>query len=128
MTPDRLRACLPGCERFEASGPDTFSAQLRLGVGFLKGTYHGTVRVTEQRPHDTLGLAIEGSGLLGSLRASGTIHFAHAGSATHLLYDGEASVGGRVGALGERVISAAATRLIDLFFSCLASKVERNPV
>jgi len=128
MTPDRLRACLPGCERFEASGPDTFSAQLRLGVGFLKGTYHGTVRVTEQHPYDTLGLTVEGSGLLGSLHATGTIQFAQSASMTHLLYDGEATVGGRIAAMGERVISATAGKLIDLFFSCLASKVERNLV
>ena len=128
MTPERLRTCLPGCERFEASETDTFSARMRLGVGFVKGTYHGVVRVTEQQPFETLGLAIEGNGALGSLRANGMIHFAESGATTHLLYDGEAEVGGRVGAMGERVISATATKLIDLFFSCLASKVERNPV
>ena len=128
MTPDRLRTCLPGCERFEASGADTFSAQMRLGVGFVKGTYQGTVRVAQQQPFDTLGLAIEGSGALGSLRANGTIHFAESGGTTHLLYDGDADVGGTVGAMGERLISATASRLIDLFFSCLASKVEPHPV
>jgi carbon monoxide dehydrogenase subunit G len=128
MTPDRLRTCLPGCERFEASDADTFSAQMRLGVGFVKGTYHGYVRVTEQRPFDTLGLQVEGIGALGSLHANGTIHFAQSGETTHLLYDGEATVGGRVAAMGERVISATASKLIDLFFSCLASKVERHAV
>jgi carbon monoxide dehydrogenase subunit G len=124
LTPDRLRGCLPGCERFEASGPDTFAAQLRLGIGFLKGTYQGTVRVTEQQPHATLGLAVEGSGMLGSLRAAGTVHFAETDGITQLRYDGQAEVGGRVGAMGERVISGTASKLIDLFFSCLASKVE----
>ena len=128
MTPERLRTCLPGCERFEPSATDTFSARMRLGVGFVKGTYHGVVRVIDQQPFDTLGLAIEGSGALGSLSANGTIHFAESGGTTHLLYDGKADVGGRVGAMGERVISATASKLIDLFFSCLASKVERNPV
>jgi carbon monoxide dehydrogenase subunit G len=75
MTPDRLRRCLPGCERFEATDPTTFAATLRLGVAFLKGTYHGTVRVTEQDYPSRLGLAIEGTGLLGSLRAGGVLTF-----------------------------------------------------
>jgi carbon monoxide dehydrogenase subunit G len=128
MTPERLRTCLPGCERFESSGADSFTAQMRLGVGFLKGTYHGTIRVTEQQPYDTLGLAVEGSGLLGALRASGTIHFAESAGVTHLLYDGDATVSGRVASLGDRLISTTTTKLLDLFFACLTSKVERNSV
>ena len=124
MTPERLRGCLPGCERFEPNGPDNFDAELRLGVGFLKGSYHGYVRVTEQRPHTVLGLAVAGSGALGSLTANGTVLFDEQGEATHLTYIGSASVGGKIAALGERVITATTGRLIGLFFDCLASKVE----
>jgi carbon monoxide dehydrogenase subunit G len=125
MSPEQLRGCLPGCERFAPCGPDQFEAQLRLGVGFVKGTYRGTVLVAEQQPHTVLGLAVEGSGALGSLAAKGTVRFAEAGGATHLAYDGEAFVGGSVAALGERVVSTTTSRLISRFFDCVASKVEK---
>jgi carbon monoxide dehydrogenase subunit G len=128
MTPDQLRGCLPGCERFAPCGPDQFEAQLRLGVGFVKGTYRGTVLVTEQQPHTVLGLAVEGSGALGSLTAKGTVRFDEAGGATQLTYEGDAFVGGSVAALGERVVSSTASRLIGLFFDCVASKVEQSAV
>ena len=124
MTADRLRGCLPGCERFEPCGPDQFEAQLRLGVGWLKGSYSGTLLITEQQPPGVLGLAVEGSGALGSLAASGTLHFDEVAGATHLAYDGEAHVGGAIAALGEGVISATASRLIERFFDCVASHVE----
>jgi hypothetical protein len=125
MTPEQLRRCLPGCERFERSGPDQFEARLRLGVGMLKGSYDGSVHVTTQQPYSVLGLAVAGSGALGALVASGTVHFHEHDGLTDTSYDGEASVSGRVAALGERVTSATAARLIALFFDCVASHVER---
>jgi carbon monoxide dehydrogenase subunit G len=45
LTPERLRQCLPGCERLEATGQDVFAATMHLGIGFLKGSYSGTIRV-----------------------------------------------------------------------------------
>ncbi len=130
MTPDRLRHCLPGCERFEASGPDTFVASARIGVGFLRSTYSGTIRVVEQRYPEHLVLEVEGGGPLGTLRARGTLTLAAAGApgqdgaaaATELVYDGEAQVGGRVAALGEPLLSATADKLIGLFFDCVAEQ------
>jgi carbon monoxide dehydrogenase subunit G len=127
MTPERLRRCLPGCERFEATDPTTFSATLRLGVAFLKGTYDGTVRVTEQDYPSRLGLAIEGRGLLGSLRAGGVLTFsARAGGsgATDISYEGDVTVGGRISALGEIVVNATCDRLIGRFWDCVASQIE----
>ena len=126
LTPERLRTCLPGCERFEATGPDRYDARLVLGVGFLKGSYSGVVRVTESQPHDTLGLAVQGSGLLGSMHAGGILHFTEAGGVTVVRYDGDAGIGGRIAGLGERVVSATASRLINRFFDCVASKVEHE--
>ena len=126
LTPGRLRRCLPGCERFEATGPDTFSATMRLGVAFFKGKYSGTIRVLEQQPPERLALLVEGRGALGSLAASGTLTFAAAGGGTILRYDGEAQVRGAVASAGERVIAATADRLIGLFFDCMSSQLVRR--
>lgn len=123
MTPERLRQCLPGCERFEAAGPDTFAATMRLGVAIFKGTYTGVVRVTEQHYPERLVLTVEGGGLLGSLVAAGTLHLHDHGHATELRYQGDAQVGGRVGSLPARIVSATAERLIQLFFDCVAARV-----
>jgi carbon monoxide dehydrogenase subunit G len=140
LTPDRLRRCLPGCERFERRDADAYDARLRLGVAFLTGTYSGTVRVVEQVHRQTLRLAVEGGGPLGRLQATGTLHLqpvapaspappaagqtAASCPATLVTYEGEALVGGPISALGEPVISATADRLIRAFFDCVAAHVE----
>jgi len=124
MDPDRLRGCLPGCERFEATAPDTFVATLRLGVAFLKSTYSGTLRVVDPKPNEAFRLAVEGGGPLGALTATGNVKLVDAVGGTYFLYDGDATVSGRVAAFGDRVIEATANRLIAHFFDCIASKVE----
>jgi carbon monoxide dehydrogenase subunit G len=125
LTPERLRQCLPGCERMEAVGGDTFTASMRLGIGFLKGSYNGTIRVSEQRYPDSLVLAVSGGGALGNLDASGRLTFLKLGAArTDLRYDGQASVGGRIAMVGETLIRSTAERLTGLFFDCMASHVE----
>jgi uncharacterized protein len=125
LTPERLRLCLPGCERFEAHGPDTFEATMRLGIGFLKGTYSGTIAVSERRFPDSLVLSVRGGGALGHLEAGGLLTFTGKDAGwTELRYDGEAYVGGRIALVGETVIRGTAERLIGLFLDCMASHVE----
>ena len=125
LTPARLRACLPGCERLTAATPTRFEGTMRLGIGFLKGTYSGTISVTDQQRPTHLALHVTGGGTLGRVDAVGTVRFIDTGGgATYLLYDGDATVSGRVALVGERVIEATATRLFGLFFDCVGSHVE----
>jgi hypothetical protein len=125
LTPERLRACLPGCERLEARSPTVLEGEMALGIGFVRGTYTGRIEVTEQRRPQDLTLRVTGGGGLGKLAATGTVRFVDTGGgATYLLYDGEAQVSGRVTFVGERVIEATATRLFGLFFDCVARRVE----
>jgi carbon monoxide dehydrogenase subunit G len=141
LTPERLRTCLPGCEQFTATDEGCYAATLRLGVAFFTGRYSGTVRVLE-RDADALVLEVVGSGPLGSLRATGKVSVvsvsppasanpdrqvssARTRPNTTIAYAGEATIGGTVAAAGQSVLAATGSRLIDMFFDCLASRLER---
>ncbi len=133
-TPERLRRCLPGCERFEAViGPNkeqisAYQATMRLGIAFFKGTYSGTIRLAEQRRPEYLVLAVDGGGALGTLSASGNLTLRELGPGlTEVAYDGEARVDGRVAVVGERVMGTTAERLIGLFFDCMTSHLGPSP-
>ena len=44
----RMADWIPGCDKLEEIGPDRFAATMKIGVGAIKGTYKGTVQVTEK--------------------------------------------------------------------------------
>jgi carbon monoxide dehydrogenase subunit G len=96
-----------------------------LGVGPIKGTYTGTIRIAGQRQPEHMTLLVEGGGALGSLVAAGTITLSQRGAGTHLTYDGDATVSGPVTMVGERVMSATADRLFAAFLNCVAAEIER---
>ena len=46
--PAGLQACIPGCEKLEPRGEDSYEATLKVGVAAVKGTYQGKVEHRRQ--------------------------------------------------------------------------------
>ena len=68
LDPERLRQALPGCEKLEKVGEDEYKATLKAGVGAVKGTFEGKVRLFDLQPPQSYRMAVEGSGGPGFLR------------------------------------------------------------
>src|SRR2546427_341036 len=48
--PKQLKKAIPGCEKLEAIGPDEYKATMKVGVGGVKGTFEGKVKLTDKQP------------------------------------------------------------------------------
>ena len=72
--PDVLAACIPGCEKLEPSGEDTFAATLNVGVAGIKGRYQGTVAVADRDPPNGYRMIVEGKGGPGFVKGEGTFY------------------------------------------------------
>ena len=46
--PKMLKKAIPGCEKLEAVGPDEYKATMKVGVGGVKGTFEGKVKLTDK--------------------------------------------------------------------------------
>jgi carbon monoxide dehydrogenase subunit G len=123
--PAILRRCIEGCEELVATGPDTFSAKLKVGVAAVKGSYAGTVRLTDRKPPESLTLTIEGKGLPGFVRSTASIRLAEKDGGTELAADGEATVGGLIAAVGSRLVEGLAKKMIGEFFQKLGAELAR---
>src|SRR6185437_11457698 len=61
--PAVLVRTIPGCERLEPTGPDSYRMVVTAGVASIKGTYSGQVALTDQQePHSFLMIASGGGG------------------------------------------------------------------
>ena len=112
----RLSRLLPGCERLEPDGPDRYKVAVKFGIAAISGKYAGTLEFSQKKPPHSLVLKMDGKGLPGFVKGEGRIDLAPKGSDTELTYSGEAQVGGLIASVGQRMIDAAARKIVQQFF------------
>jgi carbon monoxide dehydrogenase subunit G len=60
IDPAVLQRCIPGCERLEKTGENSYSTTLRAGVGSIKGVFTGNVRLEEMQPPRHFRMIVDG--------------------------------------------------------------------
>ncbi len=121
--PAKLAKCLPGCEKLEASGPDRYNVAIKFALAAISGKYSGSVELHDKNPPESLRVVLEGKGTPGFMRAEGAVRLVEKHGQTEVRYDGEAQVGGMIAAVGQRMIEAAAKRIIQQFFDSAAAQL-----
>ena len=112
MNPDAIAKVMPGCERLEEVGPDTYQATLKLGIAAVKGTYTGSVQILDKEAPTRYRMLIDGSGTPGFVKGEASIHLQEQDDKTLLTYDADTQVGGLIANVGQRMISGVAKLLV----------------
>ena len=118
--PAVLVATIPGCERLVATGPDSYDMTVTAGVASIKGSYAGTVSLTDLPEPHTFLMKASGAGSPGTVNADVRVSLTEAGDAgqgTRLCYDADAAIGGVIGGVGQRMLIGVAKKLAGEFFS-----------
>lgn len=118
--PAVLVRTIPGCQRLELTGPDTYRATVTAGVASIRGSYSGEVRLSDQDEPSSFVLHASGQGAPGTVEARVAVRLhAESGGTTRLEYDADAVVGGMIGGVGQRMIAAVARRTAGEFFDAV---------
>jgi uncharacterized protein len=128
--PAVLARTIPGCVSLEQAGEDSYRMTVTAGVGAIRGTYAGEVRLADLEPHTSYVMHASGAGAPGSVRATVTINLTPDGDGTVLTYSADAVVGGAVAGVGQRMITGVAKRTAGQFFAALEAELtsSRAPV
>jgi carbon monoxide dehydrogenase subunit G len=114
--PAVLVRTIPGCQRLAATGPDAYEMTVTAGVASIKGSYAGTVQLTDLQPPSSFVLRAAGAGGPGTVSADVTVRLAERDGITQLDYDADAVVGGVIGGVGQRMLTGVAKKLAGEFF------------
>jgi carbon monoxide dehydrogenase subunit G len=125
--PEVLRRCIPGCESLEKTGEDTYAAIMKAGVGVVKGTFKGNVKLLEMRPPEHYRLEVDGKGGPGFVKGTGDFDLEDQDGATLIRYAGEMRVGGTIAGIGQRMIQGAAKMMATRFFTALEAETGATP-
>jgi hypothetical protein len=124
VNPEVLQRCIPGCERLERTGENTFAATIRAGVGSIKGVFDGNVRLEDLREPEHFRMVVDGKGAPGFLKGSGDLDLAQEGSITKIKYAGDVQVGGTIAGVGQRMIQGTVKMMASQFFTCLGAEAK----
>src|SRR6266852_2130662 len=120
--PEVLRPCIPGCESLEKTEENTYAATLKAGVGVVKGTFKGNVKLEDMRAPEHYRLVVDGKGGPGFVKGSGDFDLEEKDGATLIKYAGEMQVGGTIAGIGQRMIQGAAKMMASRFFVALEAE------
>ena len=121
---DVLASLIPGSHGVKKLSETHFQADVTLGVGPVKGRYKADVRLSDLDPPRAATLSGSVTGALGSGGGKGRIALTPDGQGgTTVSYTYEAAVGGKVAAIGGRLLEGASRVIIGQFFAALARKV-----
>ena len=118
--PAFLKACLPGCESLEPTGPDQYQVALMVGVAAVKGRYTGSVTLSEKQPPQRYTMQVQGKGSGGFVQGTGVLELAEDAGNTRVTYQGDVQVGGPIASVGQRLIDGAAKMLVGQFFTAMS--------
>lgn len=123
LDPDVLARTLPGCEKLERVGDNEFRGALNVQVGPVKGQFQGTLVLTDVRPLEGYHMKLDGKGPAGFMNGEGDLRLTDAGGATMLTYDIDAQVGGRVAAVGQRLLESSSKSIAKQGLEGLAREI-----
>ncbi|MGY1826621.1 MULTISPECIES: SRPBCC family protein [unclassified Blastococcus] len=122
--PAVLARTIPGCETLEQVGDDEYKMNVSVGVGAIKGTYAGEVRLSDQQRPSSYVMHASGAGAPGNARATVRIDLSPAeDGATNLTYSADAVIGGPVAGVGQRMITGVAKRMAGQFFKAIDAEL-----
>lgn len=123
VEPEVLKRAIPGCESLEKTGENVYTATLKAGVGPIKGTFKGEVRLEDMRPPEYYRIVVQGKGAVGFAKGSANFDLEEKNGSTLIKYSGEMQIGGTIAGVGQRMIQGAAKMMASQFFAKLEEEV-----
>jgi len=120
LTPDVLKACVPGAQEVTGTPEEGFEATVTQKVGPVKATFKGQVSLSDLAENEKLTISGQGKGgAAGFAKGGAVVTLTPSETGTLLSYEVEAKVGGKLAQLGSRIIDGFAKKMADQFFASL---------
>jgi len=119
-----LHASIPGCEKIERISEEEVRANVMFKIGPVRARFSGRLVLSDIVPNASCSIAFEGSGgAAGFAKGKARVVLSGAEGGSLVRYSTEASIGGKLGQIGGRLISASAKKIADDFFSAFAKEL-----
>lgn len=116
--PAILSRCVPGCEEIVLVSETEKHARVVLKIGPVRARFSGKIFMSDVQAPTSCTLSFEGAGgAAGFAKGRSEVRLSDDAGGTLLSYTVEASVGGKLGQIGGRLIDSSAKKMADEFFA-----------
>ena len=115
-----MAAALPGTKKMELISENTYEAVMNVRVGPVAGEFSGQLVISNEEHPDSYTMTVEGRGKPGFLKGAGDVILTKQGENQTLMgYVGDVQIGGKLAAVGQRLIDTVAKSIINQAFETL---------
>jgi carbon monoxide dehydrogenase subunit G len=123
--PNKIGGCAPGVKKLEVTDEDHFNAEVKVGLGFLKGTVKVRYEALEKKPPEKLVLKMSGSGIGSQIDIKATVELKPENGRTKLAWFADVTVSGMLAGLGGRYINDATYKNVSELFKCVKETLKQ---
>ena len=123
--PAVLAKALPGTERLALAGDDRFEGVMKVSVGPVTAAkFDVTVTLKDKVPPQHFAMQIDGRGAVGYTRGTASVDLHEQDGGTTLMqYSSDVQVGGRIAAVGQRLLESVAKMMMKQALEALEKEL-----
>ena len=125
--PEVLKTCIAGCDKVERTAENEFTVGVSIKIGPVAAKFSGKISLADMLPPQSYTLSFEGQGgPEGFGKGSAKVQLTPVTGGTELNYSVQASVGGKIAQLGQRLIDGVAKSMAEDFFKRFDQEMQKQ--
>ena len=124
MDIDVLGSIIPGSKGLQEIGENKYESKLAVKIGPVNGKFESQFELVDVTAPESYRLLVAGKGPAGHVKGEGEIRLTQANGMTVMHYAGDARIGGKIAAVGQRLLDVAARQITKQALKKLSKQVE----
>ena len=114
---EALGSMIPGAKGLKEVGPDEYTANMDVGIGPIRASFAGKVKIEERDEPNSYTLKVDGNSRHGWMKGAGRVELEEIDADSTLIKaDGEIQTGGMIARVGQRMLPGVSKQLMGVFF------------
>lgn len=127
LDPDVLAKTMPGAVTMRRVSEDRYEGKMGIGIGPITAAeFDVTVTMRDKVEPERYAMQIDGKGKFGFTRGNAAVTLAPEGSSTVMHYQADLMVGGKIAAVGQRLLDSVSKLMLRQGLDAMTKELERR--